>query len=263
MELSLFDRARRKRTFGALVPYTALLILLHAVILSPLYLWSSSDVILAGMILDECAYVLSQVCNYLFYLVSFATLLFCVSRFGWRESTGWFFLYAAAVVIRYGANLLSSALIGGFVTWESFTDTVLPYLLLDVAFDLILMGGLAVLFILLGLRRARARFTAEKKENLFFSYLPFDRLFDFKNPLLLAAALLSLIPGGVQILERIYYDISYGMPSDAVDLLWMVLYYLSDLFCIALGYFFMVLLLNRFFLKEARARAEYNATAIL
>jgi predicted membrane protein len=52
----------------------------------------------------------------------------------------------------------------------------------------------------------------------------------------------------------VFYDFHLGAPTGFSDLLWMILYYLSDVVGALIGYLVMVLLLNRFFLQELRAK---------
>ena len=60
--------------------------------------------------------------------------------------------------------------------------------------------------------------------------LPFKRLFDLSNPLLASAFASGAVMALAKIATRVIYDIYVGLPSSLVDLLWMVVYYLLDVF---------------------------------
>ena len=89
--------------------------------------------------------------------------------------------------------------------------------------------------------------------------MPFASMFSFSNGMQRANLLMAAIPAVTQIVYRAIYDIAfYGVARDLADLLWMISYYLADVLSMVVGYFVILLLLNRFYLNEEKARLEYR-----
>ena len=73
----------------------------------------------------------------------------------------------------------------------------------------------------------------------------------------------AAVPAGFQLLSRLIYDFSNGLPRDLPDLLWMVTYYLSDFAFVIVGYLVTQMLLNRLAVKEEEARLAFEESSVL
>lgn len=258
------QHARRtcNRRFAVLI---FALTLFYAAVCTPLYLLFSSNILFEDSVLPLLWDVLMGACNYLFYWGSFAFLLFLGARYSLRQCKAFFAVYAGAVLFRYTANLLASFLVMGFPTWSTFASSDLPYLLFDVVMDLVLMS-LAVLAFHLIVDQTPLNIAAngslmQAEEDVDCPRLQLwcdaQKLYDKSNALHRTAVWMGLIPAGLKMITRIIYDISYGAPTDGVDLMWMIVYYVIDILCAVVGYLVILFLLNhllsRFYDGEARA----------
>jgi hypothetical protein len=131
---------------------------------------------------------------------------------------------------------------------QTFTDGVFPMLedlyptLLAYLFDLI--TAFAVLLIAhLSIKEIH---TAKASR----SYLPFDKLYTSSNPLQKASLLTGILLASIKVLTRVVYDIGYGAPTSILDLLRMIVYYLSDVLICVVIYLVSLLLIMYFDKKD-------------
>lgn len=89
---------------------------------------------------------------------------------------------------------------------------------------------------------AKLNQTSASRNSLIFPY----RKVALKNdPLRYSSFLTALALGGIRVISRILYDISYGAPDSIVDLLWMIAYYVMDIVIGAAAYFVMLYVIRR------------------
>lgn len=299
-----------QRTRGACERRFAVLIfaltLFYAAVCTPLYLFFSSDILFDDSVLPLLWDVLMGACNYLFYWVGFAFLLFLGARYSLRGCKAFFAVYAGAVLFRYVANQLSGFLVMGFPTWSKFASSDLPELLFCIVMDLVLMA-FAVLAFHLIVDKTPLKINADETlmlsdatvyprvhlwddaqnvnktplkinadETLMQSdatvyprvHLWYDaqKLYDRSNALHRTALWMGLIPAAAQLLYRVRYDIFYGAPTDALDLMWMIVYYVGDILCAIIGYLVILLLLNsllaRFYNENEKEEIQSNVDVI-
>lgn len=226
----------------------------YAAVCTPLFHIINSDVLLADTVLPLALDLLMQVLNYLFYWGAFSFVLYAVFRFGFSNCRSFFLIYCGAVLFRYVANLLTGFLTMGFPLWREIVSDYLPYLIIDIVLDIALLGTLNA--ILYATVRRYALYNKMKRDAFFNTHMMFQRLFDRKNPILSAAFWASLIPSAVQLVSRVIYDISYGAPTGPIDLLWMIVYYLSDFVFLLIGLLLIIRILNGLYISEEKARLE-------
>ncbi len=255
MEVSLFEQTQKKK----LTRNAALLLfgiaLFYAAVCTPLYQILVSDVLWSETPLPLLLDLVMTLANYAFYWIAFAYTAYLICRFGLREAVPMIAVYAGTTVFLYSANLLAGYLIG-FSAWEDFVGDELPYLLLNIFFNLVLMS-LAVLFAALYERKQNA------EKTKLTDVLPFSSLFSFEKGMPRLSWLIACVPAAAQLLSRIRYDISYGAPRGWLDLLWMVVYYCSDLLSVLLGYLATVWIWNHIALKESEAKSEFDSSSII
>ncbi|MBQ9131149.1 MAG: hypothetical protein IJX62_01585 [Clostridia bacterium] len=258
MNLSLFNRTRYKRILWQYAVVIGLISFAY-VIATPIGLRLSSNVLFEDTVIPLLWSTLTDVMHYLFYWASFAYLLLFASRFSLRQSKGFLGTYAAVVAARYVAAMLAGYLENGFPTGDEFLTEVLFYLILDILLDWVMMAA-AVLAVFLVTERApwgNMRRVSEEQSPM-SRWMPFEGMMDLRNPLLRVNLIIAAIPSLQQLIYRMIYDITYyGVARNLADLLWMISYYLGDLMGILIGYFFILLLLNRFYLTEEKARMEF------
>ena len=248
MELSIWTEERRRKTVRTGGWILAGIALFYAAVCTPVYLWSVSDVVIADTAFPAVWDMVQQLVHYCFYWTAFAFLIYLAARYTLRACRGFLFWYAACAAVRYAASLaVSSAMLAGSAGWDSLGSDLL-YMLLDILLDCVQMA-LAVLFVYLLLERRRGPEV--------WPSVALPRLFGLKNPVLRAALFSVLLPSGIQLLNRLYYDIFFfGSPQNAADLVSMIFFYLMDIVSIPVGYMVVFLLISRLNLKDEEARAH-------
>ena len=249
MDDMIFERYRKKKYVR-----TGLLTLfgigLLQALCNPVYLWVISDALLQDTALPLVLNTLLYVVNLVFYWFAFGTMLFLAVRFSSKNSIGYLIGFFGAVVFRYSAQTLSGFFVMGFPTLNDFVYD-LRYFLADVALDCVLMA-IAVMITILALRNTDPK-------RLFADSLPITKTFGLSNPVLRATLYLAILPGAVQLFYRLLYDIFFfGAAVGTMDLIWMIIYYVSDIACMAIGYLVLILLLNQFTLQEIKAKMRYK-----
>lgn len=261
MELTLFEHCQRRRMTRRLAVYLFITAGFYAAVCTPVYLIAVSDVLIQDTAFPMVWDCLMMLVNYGFYWISFSFVAYAALRFRISKCMPLLSLYAGMVVFRYGANIIAGFLVNGFPTVNSFLSDTFPYFLIDIILDWVQMA--VVVFILYWIDKNSPHRRAEQRGALLLSNMPIVGLLNFQNPVMRAALWSGIVPAAVQLLSRVRYDIAVGAPVNAVDLLWMIVYYLSDILMALVGYFLMVLLLNRLFLKEEKARRQDEENALL
>lgn len=257
MNLELFEKGHKKRLTLEFTVILSAIALLYAALCTPLNLVITSDIAFEGTPLPLLWDIFSLLCNYLFYWIAFAYLIYQSYRYGFSEARPMLISYGVIVLLRYFANQLAEYLTIGFPVMDDlFEDIRELFVILLLEFLLI---GFAVLLILRLQRRAE-----ERQMKPLFSYMPILKLTEKGNPLLGVILCVSAIPAGVQFVSRIIFDVfSGGLPRGWVDLLWMIVYYLSDFINVGIGYAVIVLLLNRLFLHEKKAKNDFDNGSLI
>ena len=260
MNASIFDQGRQKQTLHRYAWQIAIIAFLYAAVCTPLEIWINSDIVMVKTALPLIWDTVMTVMHYLFFWLSFAYLLWSVGRFTLRQSRGILATYAIVAAARYLISMIAGYIVNGFPTAEEFFGEVLLYLLLDILLDLLFMA-LAVWIAYEILDKPWRGMTAPPSlERLpICRWMPFASMFSFSNGLQRANLFVAAIPAVTQIVYRAIYDIAfYGVARDLADLLWMISYYLADVISIAVGYFVILLFLNRFYLNEEKAKIDFQ-----
>jgi hypothetical protein len=235
------------------------IVLFYAIVCTPVFLWISSDILISATVLPLLWETLMSVCNYLFYWIALATLLYAVIRFGIADSKRYFVSFAVLSAIRYFLNYLSARVVLGFPSVNDFFTDDLLYILLDVVFDFALMA-IAVLLIHTVVKSKLSYEATEQERSSFFAmYFPISSVFDINNPIAKAALYAAIVPSAFKLLSRLIYDFSYGAPRGLVDLLWMVSSYVLDLLALLVGYVLLVMLVSRTYQLELKIKSEFES----
>lgn len=256
MELSIFDREQKSRLESRYAVILLILIFLGAVVLTPIGNLVNSDISFRETVLPLLIDFFSILVSYLFFWVSFATVLYVIYRYRLSACRTVLVYYVGAVVIRYLANLLAGCIVLG---WEGIGDEI-PYLLINILMDSLQMA--LVLLIAYRLLERPRRFLRRGNENP--DFLPYRGIMDWKeNRLLRAAAYSVLIPFVIQLGSRVIYDISLGAAQSSVDLIWQIIAYASDVVYLFVGYLLLILFINSYYLKDSTAYARYRDASVL
>lgn len=267
MTLSLFEKCRHSRLRLKYAIVIFAIAIFYAAVCTPIAIWAYSDVLISSSVFLTVWDVVVTAVNYSFYWVSFAFMLYFVSRFTLKNSKGILGIYVGACAFLYVANLLSSCIMNGF---SDLYLTDLRDILMYVAFDALQMAiAVWIAHILLSPAQilAQRTFMIEKASNPEATLkmpqcFPFTGVFALKNRLMRAAFFASMVSFAVHVLSRVIYDaFLLGAPRGIEDLLWMIFAYLSEIVACFVGYFVIILILHQLHLKEAEKKARFEKEA--
>jgi len=229
-----FSLKRTKKILrGCVILTTLVLFGISCFLLSPMYVMLSSNILYRGGFAANLVNILNNVLYLAVYAVCFSTIIYSVYRCGTRSSLSLVMIYAAAIFLRYVANIIVQAFIDGALPlFAELYPTVFGFI-----FDfLTVLGVLLIAHLCLS---SVNRLPREKKRNL----LPFDKLFSLSNPIQRSAFFTGILLATIKVATRVVYDIGYGAPTSALEILRMAVYYLSDVLICAVIYLFSLLVI--------------------
>lgn len=206
------------------------------VILAKCYTLAWSDVTTADTVLPILLDYLSKIAEWCLYITAYAIIFYELYTEGVAPARKFIFVYAGSVFFKYLLNYL--------VTWITDAGMSSEYLADNLTYIGIYIGieWLQLLFIMLmavssakayhkflaGQRKLAAtlpNYTLEERNYTF----PFKKLFSTENVLQKNALWAGFVLTVFRVVSRMIYDITYGAPSDAADLMWMIFYYTVDI----------------------------------
>ena len=223
------------------------------VILARVYTVSCSNIVLMYTAWPEVFEILVNLVECSLFGIAYAILIYTAYRFPENRLTTFVMVYFGSVLFKYVANYL--------VTWITDTGMSVDYLLHNLLYILIftaieLLQAALILLILRATMKSYHAFVAQQQriaanlpgtEVSVRTYaFPFSALFSLKNPLQKCAFWSGFFISAFKMVSRLIYDISYGLPSSVTDALWMVIYYLLDIFmgvavCLFITYLLMAI----------------------
>ena len=221
------------------------------VLLARLYTVSCTDIVLMYTALPEVLEILVNTLECAIFAIAYAILIWIAYRKPAEGLRKYVVVYACSVLFKYLANYL--------VTWLTDTGMSAQYLLENLSYILIytaieLLQAALVLIVIVRTMKGYHAFIARQMRiaaNLpdvtvdARSYVfPFTKLLTLQNPLQKCALAGGAVVALLKMISRLIYDISYGMPTSVADGLWIVVYYLLDLFvgfavCLLITYLLM------------------------
>ena len=97
-------------------------------------------------------------------------------------------------------------------------------------------------------------------EEMLADCFPIEGLFRLKKPLPKLCFFAALVPSGVRVLSRLYYDIFFwGLPTDASEWLLIATYYIGDIATPFIGYFVLLYLMQMFYTEETKKKIEFES----
>ena len=256
MELSLFEQSQKKKLTCRAAVLLFGIALFYAAVCTPLYLMMSSDILWAETPLPMLLDVIMTLANYSFYWIAFAYAGYMIYRLNLTSAIPMLAVYVGASVFQYAANLLSGYFVIGFPTWEDFASDELPYLIINTFLNFVLMAVAVGLAWWLEKKQG-------KRDQRLTEELPLCRLFSFQKGIQRAAWIIACIPAAAQFLSRVRYDIAYGAPRGWLDLIWMIVYYCSDILNVLIGYLVIVWVWNQISVKETEAKMAFESASVI
>ncbi len=197
MEGKIYDEIFTKKLLKKYVIIsTAVLFSLISLVLSPLFSATANNIAYKYTAIPEIILILIELLRLAATVLSFSAVIFSVRKFGAKASSGLALIYIIALFIKCAADAAMTVIIFNVLNVSEIISITTTFFI-DLAIFLI-----AILF---------AYGSYKKKNNVNGTII--------KTGILIALS---------KIIPRIFYDISYGAPTDLTDLLWMVTYYLSD-----------------------------------
>ncbi len=264
MQNFLFDEVFIKRTKKHFLIFAIACVGFTSLVYTPVYLLLSSNVLWrSSVVLFLWTELIGPITDFAFYWASFAFLIYIYLRFGKKQIKDFLITYVAAVVARCVITLLVNFLLMSFPGWDALLGEELPDFLFTVIMDSLQMLGVLLLAEFC-CRRPLISTKSYRKgaegEEMMSELLPVGALFNFKNPLSKLCFFSALIPTGIKILSRLYYDIFFwGLPQDAGEWLLVATYYVGDVATLFIGYFVLLYFLQLFYTDETKRRIDFES----
>ncbi len=269
-------------------------VMLNCILIAPLRVMLASDVA-ASEILEQVLIYLGDFLDLTAFSVSYALIIFSVLLLTKKHSRYVIIFYTLVYFLNIPMKIFMNIPIEGTLGSSLSVSLDLFYLLFYFAFTMLQLLAVYIFAVtdsnkyLLRIAFERNRAVKTAKENKAYKknkkatvgvildpktkkeleILPFKRMFDLKNPLLRSAFKMSLVIVGVKIVSRILNDIQMGAPINALQVVVMVLYYLSDVIYGVVAYFMAMLIFSYAYDKlkitpeEQSKEAEDDSSASL
>lgn len=264
MQDLLFDELCIKRLKKQFLIFAIACVGFISAIYTPVYLLLSTNALWdSSIVLFLWTELVDPVMEFSFYWGSFAFLIYIYLRFGKKPITNFVLFYAGAVVARYLFTMLISFAIMSFPGWKSFWKEEFSGAFFSIVMDCLQMLGvllLAEFCCRIPLMNATANSKETAGSEMFSKCLPVEDPFSLKKPFTKLCFFTALIPAGLKMLTRLYYDIAFvGLPQDATDGILMATYYIGDIASLLIGYFVLLYVLQLFYTAETKRRIEFES----
>ena len=248
MTLSPLQSAEKKKTMKEYWIIIFALTFFYAIVCVPISIVTQTDAVVIDSSFPLIWETLMQVLTYVFYWISFAYLMYFIFAFGIGECKDFFIAYGLTVCLRYGLNQFVTSSLYGFPSVDEFVSNSLGEMVFFIVMDIIQLA------IAVWIAYLVERYGVRLKQ-----FMPFGKLFDFQNPLVKTAFKLAWIPAVIMLAQRFVYDLGFvkeisGSGSAFIGIIGILIFYLADLLCVLIGHFVILLLLNRFFMRDEKAR---------
>ena len=264
MQNLLFDELCIKRFKKWFLIFAIACVGFISAIYTPVYLLLSSNALWdSSIVLFLWTELIGPIMDFSFYWGSFAFLIYIYLRFGKKQIQYFVLICAAAVVARYLFTMLVSFSIMSFPGWDTFWEEEFWGALFSIMMDCLQMIGVLLLAEFCcrrPLMSAKAYSKGREGEELIADCLPIESHLSIQKPLPKLCFFAALIPAGLKILSRLYYDIFFwGLPEDAADWLLMATYYVVDVATLFIGYFVLLYVMQLFYTDETKRRIEFES----
>ncbi len=264
MQNLLFDELCIKRVKKHFSIFAIICVVFLSFIYTPVYLLLSSNVVWRGsVLLFLLTELIEPLIDFAFYWGSFAFLIYIYLRFGKKQIKDYAIIYAVAVVARYLFTMLAGYILMSFPDAKTFWGEEFLSALFSIGMDALQMLGVLLLTEFCcrrPLMQTKMYSKGSDGEEMLADCFPIEGLFNLKKPLSKLCFFSALIPAGLKLLSRLYFDIFFwGLPTDAAEWILMVTYYIGDAASFAIGYLVLLYLLQAFYTAEAKRRIEFES----
>ena len=209
----------------------ALLVLL----LSPIYIRVSADIVLRETLLADVIYLLIQLFEILAFAVAASLIIHTAISKDAKSAWGLFGIYCLATVIRRVITLIISLITFGYLDeLEIFSTWV--YTL----FDAVQLAIITVIVINVAATYTKQKAAKQKAAirlgDLLDNDIDFSKVFSRTNPYTKSAFAASAVISATKICSRAIFDVFEGLPEGWIEIASMVIGYLSDALIFAVAY---------------------------
>lgn len=244
----------KKHVNIAIIACYLLQIVLVGIIINPIYMSLSTNIIYKETVLPELLYYLRQFILYIAYPAVFSLIIYSVYRFSLSGNKWALILPLIGTFIKNFTNFAVDIING-----SAYDDSMLVSITIYILIDIIQIATVALVsekLITVKLeadrikKKASASLDVKCEEK---TYLPFSSLVDRSNPVLVSAFIGSALMAAIQIVSRIRYDIFEGV-DEIRDVIDMILYYTMDIATAVVTFLIIVFLLLSYLPKEKTAK---------
>lgn len=238
--------------------FLLLVYLVYIVIFAPAYTSVCNDIMYINTYLPDIFELLMEAASLTAWGIICATIIY-ISYSTPSKKAFLYMIVSIIVLLRYILSVILSFIIDGFPTSLSIGLGDIGESLILYLFDMVQILTIALISHVL-LERCRQKYALAKKSAYTLgdislvnehNPLPIKKLFGLKNAIQRTSLFSAFIISAVRVAMRIRYDIFYGAPESMEDVMWMIIYYSSDIIFGVLVYFFTIGLINRFYKKDS------------
>ena len=265
MQKDLFYELCIKRIKKYFLIFAIACVVVRSFIYTPVYLLLSSNVTWEGtVLLFLWTELIDPLTDYAFYWGAFAFFIYGFLRFDKKPVKYFFPIYVAATMARYIFSMLVKFALMTFTSWEEILVNDIPNLAIGTVMDCLQIVGVLLLAEFCCRRPLMTNKTYSRGnfgEKIIADYLPVEGFFNFKNYLSKVCFWASLIPAGIKLFTRLYYDVFVWkvLPQGIEEWLLISTYYVADIAAFFIGYFVLLYVLQMFYTDETKRRIEFES----
>lgn len=207
---------------------TASIFLLMSLVVVPLTVQARSDVVLQVTALPEILEIFGQIIDISAFALCYSLIIFACFFYP-RKRLSIFLTYIAACFLRRGIDLLITYFTYKWIELLDIESVLFTFFMESIqALVMFLIASTA------GAKYQQRRVELKKAAQLLGSQtdvynIKFEKVFSKSNPLQVIMLFSGIMLSAINVGMRIYYDIIYGAPTSAAEVLIIVLYYCLDL----------------------------------
>ena len=209
-----------------------------------------SDIVFDGTMLyevTECIYLGAELAA---FFVAYAFTIYVLFATGYRRAWTYAWVYASVTAGRHVLLYLLNWLFFGLRVEDMLFQAAMT--LVTLLLELLQYAAVFGVAMLLThrfderisvMQQGAARLTdvAVVREKLVY---PWRKIPLLNDPLRGTSALAAVLIGAIRLGNRLIYDVTYGAPTDAVDLAWMLAYYTMDILIAVACYFVLLAIIK-------------------
>ena len=218
--------------------------------LTPLYVHVASDIVISVTFIPLAVELVLDILDILAFVICYSLIIYSAVT---RHSAKTFTLcgiYISACLVRRIATLIMTFITDGVIGGNDILSVVV-YFLLEAAQAVIvtaIASGAAKKYHKRAAEMEKAARRVGDSSN--YKNLEFTQVYSKNNPLQSSALKVGILLSAVKILTRVIYDISYGAPTSASEVLTMVIYYFSDMLICVVFYALCWLIFSKLYKRD-------------